>query len=164
MNFILDIIIIAIVVLFFCLGMKKGFARTFIEVVGYLLSFMIAFSVAGYVADYVYEEKVKETIVTSISESVQNKVDNAAKDTTESVDGFISSMPTYIQALYSIGGLDSSEIEKRVSEYSQKTNESITKAANSVCEESTPTRVLPAPNATQVPPNFVPGLELSVLT
>ena len=131
---ILDVLIIGIVVCFAFFGVKKGFARTLTEVIGYILSFMIAFSVASYVADYVYEKKIKETVVNSVSEYVEKKTDKAVDSTNESVDAIWYSIPPYLSALSEITGLDKEGIEKYIKDYSEKTNNNIEQTAIAVCE------------------------------
>lgn len=134
MFIILDVLIVCIVVLFAFFGIKKGFATTLTEVIGYILSFMIAFSVASYVADYVYEKKIKETVVNSVSEYVEKKTDKAVDSTNESVDAIWYSIPPYLSALSEITGLDKEGIEKYIKDYSEKTNNNIEQTAIAVCE------------------------------
>ena len=52
---ILDLIIVAIVLLFVFISAKRGFARTIVEFVGYILAVYLAFAVGGIISTAVYD-------------------------------------------------------------------------------------------------------------
>lgn len=124
---ILDIIIVAIVALFILFGIKKGFARSFIEIVGYILAILISFSVATTVSDYVYEKKIKENIVSSVGELAYEKTDEAGK----SIDAVWDSIPTYIKT---VAGIQKDSVDEYISEYKTNTSNSVKDMALAVSE------------------------------
>ncbi|MBR4910666.1 MAG: CvpA family protein [Clostridia bacterium] len=75
MSILLDLIIIAIIVLWVILSAKHGFVRTLIEVVGFIAAFVIAFTVSPPLADMTYEGFIKSTIVSSVDKNLN--IENA---------------------------------------------------------------------------------------
>ena len=134
MNFVLDIILVFIVLIFAILGAKKGFARTTIEIVGFVLAFMVAFSVANYTADYVYEKKIRPSVVKSVSDIVSETAEKTGQNVNENVDVIWDSMPKYISAFSGIAGIDKEKIRDYVEQQQEVTTSKTEELALSVCE------------------------------
>lgn len=80
---ILDLIVIAIVLIYVLISAKRGFVRTLIELVGFGLSIYLAFLIGGVVANGVYDAVIEPTIVDTIVEEVDGTASgsvNAAID------------------------------------------------------------------------------------
>ena len=54
MNYILDLILAAVLVLFFLRGWKRGFVMELVDLIGVILSAVLAMIFGGIVADWVY--------------------------------------------------------------------------------------------------------------
>ena len=63
MGIILDLIILAIIVIFAFLSAKKGFVRTLIELVGFFLAIFIASSISPAISNGVYDKFIEPAIV-----------------------------------------------------------------------------------------------------
>lgn len=66
MGIILDLIILAIIVIFAFLSAKKGFVRTLIELVGFFLAIFIASSISPAISNGVYDKFIEPAIVDSV--------------------------------------------------------------------------------------------------
>ena len=134
MYIIIDIAIVLIIALFVAFGIRKGFARTLVEAIGYILAVMIAFSVGEYTANYVYENNIKKSVVSSVSDVADNVTGDTEKAAKESVDKIWNSIPPYVSAFSGITGLDKDSISDYLDSYSLKNDETIESVANSVSE------------------------------
>ena len=66
MGIILDLIVLAIIVIFAFLSAKKGFVRTLIELVGFFLAIFIASSISPAISNGVYDKFIEPAIVDSV--------------------------------------------------------------------------------------------------
>lgn len=123
----LDIIIVSIVALFIFFGIKKGFARSFIEIVGYILAILISFSVANTVSEYVYEKKIKETIVSSVSDITDKEI----KGDSKSNEAIWEAIPSYLKTLT---GLEKDTVDEYLNKYKKDTSDSVKGTAIAVSE------------------------------
>lgn len=92
MWYILDGIIILIVLAFVFLSIKKGFARSLIEVIGLVAAIVIAFTCSAPIASFIYDNAVEPSVINTV-ESTVNDATNDAKD---AVDAVWNKMPVYI--------------------------------------------------------------------
>lgn len=91
----LDIIFVLIVLLCVVLAAKKGFVKSFVEVIGYVLAVVIAFSFSGTVADFVYDSFVEAPFNTAIENAVNENADTA-----------IEALPDYLVNLLDKANVD----------------------------------------------------------
>lgn len=76
MNYIIDIIFVAIVLIFAFLSARKGFVRTAVEVVGFIAAFMLATSVAKPIANFTYDTFIEKTVVTTAQQQAEKEAEN----------------------------------------------------------------------------------------
>lgn len=89
MWFILDLIVIAIIVVFALLSAKRGFVRTIIEVVGFALVVLLANSVSTPLANVTYDMAVEPAIIKS--------VDNIEAEGAEALNIKFETLPGFVQ-------------------------------------------------------------------
>ncbi len=65
---ILDLIIIAIVVLYIFISARHGFVRTLIEVAGFIAACVVAFTVSSPLADLTYDKIIEPKIISNIEQ------------------------------------------------------------------------------------------------
>ncbi len=70
MSLAVDLILLAVVVLFVLIGMKRGFISEVVSLVSFVVAFLVAFNLSSTVSSAVYDGIVEERIVTKVSESV----------------------------------------------------------------------------------------------
>ena len=69
MSFILDLIVIAIIIVFALISAKKGFVRTIIEIVGFVLVILFANNVSPVLSNVTYDKLIEPAIIESIEKS-----------------------------------------------------------------------------------------------
>lgn len=88
MNFVIDFIFLAIIILTAFISAKYGFIRTLAELIGFVFIIIIINSVSLPIANAVYESKIEKEVL-NYSGSDDNKVILPAED-------FINSLPEYL--------------------------------------------------------------------
>ena len=91
MNIILDLIVIAIIVIFALISAKRGFVRTLIEIVGFILVIIIANTASTPLADLTYDKAVEPAIIKSI-EGMQLESGNIANLEAEGLPAIVQSV------------------------------------------------------------------------
>jgi len=90
---ILDLIIVAIIILYVYLCFKRGFVRTVIELVGYILAIYLSFTFGGILTNVVYDEFVEPAIVETVADEINLSADENIDKT---VDSIWNSLPEFI--------------------------------------------------------------------
>lgn len=113
MSLILDIILIAILVVFIVTAVKKGFVLSLLEFVAIIAAFALAFSFSPVVAQGVYDGVVEEAMVQSIEEQIDKNID--ASNIAETAELTLSVLPDFIVTLVSAAGVNVDEIKETIS-------------------------------------------------
>lgn len=113
MSLILDIILIAILVIFIVTAVKKGFVLSLLEFVAIIAAFALAFSFSPVVAQGVYDGVVEEAMVQSIEEQIDKNID--ASNIAETAELTLSVLPDFIVTLASAAGVNVDEIKATMS-------------------------------------------------
>ncbi len=93
MNFILDLIIVAIIAVAVLLTVKRGFVRSAVELAGFILAVILAFNLGPALAETTYENIIKEPV----AKTVENSLDSAVSEQVGSLsDKVWSGMPRFI--------------------------------------------------------------------
>lgn len=94
MSVILDLIIVAILIIFTILAAKKGFVKSVVEVAGFVLAIFLAFTFSTPVTNFIYEKAVNPAIHSTVEAAVGNtysNIDSSVTDAvTEKLPGFIA--------------------------------------------------------------------------
>ncbi len=91
MHFVIDFILLAVIVISCIWYAKKGFVRTFIEVVGLVAAVIIAFTVSGPLANTTYDELIEPPIIEAAAQSSEQSVSETADKIWEKIPLFLSS-------------------------------------------------------------------------
>ncbi len=89
----LDIIIVAIVLLYVIISAKRGFARTVVELVGFFLAVYLSFTLSGIVAEELYTGAIEPAVTKSIEENI---TETASEKTEVIVDDIWESLPKVV--------------------------------------------------------------------
>lgn len=89
MNIVLDLIVIAIIVVFAIISAKRGFVRVAVEVVGFVAAVMISLSLSATLADFTYNKAIEPSIISSVGEVAENTTVDTAENAWESLPDFI---------------------------------------------------------------------------
>ena len=115
---ILDLIIVAIVLLFVFISAKRGFARTVVEFVGYILAVYLAFTVGGIISTAVYDGVIEPAIVSSTTEKI---VDTAGESVDSTVNNVWDSLPDLVTKGAESFGITSDYLKNSLTENSINT-------------------------------------------
>lgn len=90
MIWLIDIIAVAVIVLFLVMGYKKGFVRICVTAAGFVLGSMLALAVAAPVSTLAYTVFVEEKVIATVEESIKENA--AGEEIAESVfdNGLVS--------------------------------------------------------------------------
>ena len=90
----IDLALVAIILVFALISAKKGFVKTFIELVGFFLAIYLSFTLSGVVAEGIYNSTIEPSVTKTVSETLENavgeKTDNIVDDIWENLPSVIS--------------------------------------------------------------------------
>lgn len=92
MGIILDIIIVLIVLFSAVLSARKGFARTFIGLVGYIISIITALFISVYLSNFIFNELVQPGLIEYITDSLQDVGNNVI----ETIPNFVLNLSSFV--------------------------------------------------------------------
>ncbi len=108
---ILDILVIAIIIIYALISAKRGFVRTAIELVGFVLAVYLSFAVGGAVADGIYTYVVEPVIVDTIVDTVGETATNSVSST---IDAVWQGMPELITKTAGNLGVTSESVKNNI--------------------------------------------------
>ena len=111
MWFFLDLIVVGIVLFYVITSAKKGFARTFIELVGFGLSIYLATLIGGAVGTAFYEKTVEPKIIETVKTTVQ---ETAGNTTLSTVDNIWDDFPDVITSSAEHFGVDLNTVKDSI--------------------------------------------------
>ena len=103
---ILDIAVAVLLILFALIGVRRGFIKSVVRLLGFVLSVVAAAVASMPVAQYVYEAFFYSPIKAMVSQKVQEGVATAATGLSEQVTAVLSSLPKGVQSLLAMYGTD----------------------------------------------------------
>lgn len=123
LSIILDLIVVAIIVIFALISAKRGFVRTLIELVGFVLVIILANSISTPLANLTYDKAVEPAIIKSV-ESMQLESGNIEAD----------ALPAIIQNVMG---------EDVIADFQQKLTQNINSGINTAVTNASQTVVKP---------------------
>lgn len=124
MSLVLDLIVVTLLVLGVILGVKRGFVRTIIEVVGCLLILFVATTAAEPVSTLIYEKSARPAIENAVVSGIGDD-DTSDPDTT--VDKTFNALPGVATNLLNTFGVTPASVKKTLGDTSQQTAQTIAK-------------------------------------
>lgn len=121
MGFVLDIIVIAILVLSVVFGVRKGFARSLIEVVGAVAAIVLAFTLSLPLSTAIYDNFVEQPVAVAV-DSAMNSYAQAGAD--QMVDNIFASSEE-ITRLAALCGVDQNEVKSGAQGYAQEGTQAV---------------------------------------
>lgn len=92
MAIVLDLIIIAIVVVFAIISAKKGFVRTLIEVVGFVFAIYVALTFSTPLSNMIYDK----TVHPIVAKTFESAINDGAANSNAAVDAVWNKIPSFI--------------------------------------------------------------------
>ena len=98
-----DIIIIAVIVLFTAIGVKRGLAKTLLNLAGLVVTAISAYYLSSFLSQLIYDSFLKQTIINNIQQMVeQNGIDYALSNCLEAVPQWINGILSFIIGIFGI--------------------------------------------------------------
>ena len=89
MNYLLDLIVIAIIAAVALISAKRGFVRVVIELAGFIAAIFISFTISTPLANLTYDKIIEPPIVSSVSKATGDSVTQITDDTWNALPGFV---------------------------------------------------------------------------
>lgn len=108
-----DIIIVAVIVLFTVIGVKRGLAKTILNLAGLVLTAISAYYLSSFLSQLIYDSFLKQTIITNIQQIIeQNGIDYAFSNCLEAIPQWINGILSFIVGIF---GISLSEFQNQLS-------------------------------------------------
>ncbi len=109
-SLILDIAVAALLVLFTIVGVRRGFIKSVVRLLGFVVAVVGAAVASMPIAQYVYTTFFHTPIEAMVAQKVQEGVTAAATSLSEQVTAVLSSLPHGVQSLLAVYGVDGSHM------------------------------------------------------
>ena len=97
MSLIIDLVVVGLIALFVFIGIKRGFVKEIVSLVGFIVALVLAFSLSNVGAELAYDNFIDASVQDSVKQSITDSVKNDA-------DGILNSVPEeFISAAKTIG-------------------------------------------------------------
>ena len=98
-----DIIIIATIVLFIIIGVKRGIAKTLLNLAGLIFTAIAAYYLSSFLAQLVYDSFLKQTIISNLEQIIEQKgAEYAVMNSFEAVPKWITAITTLFIGLFGV--------------------------------------------------------------
>lgn len=111
--FLLDLIVVAIIVLFAILSAKRGFVKTIVEFVGFFLALYVSFAASGAIAESLYNNKLEPYIVNAATEKITGTAGSAVDST---IDSVWEELPAIVKNSATFFGVDSDTVSSTINQ------------------------------------------------
>ncbi len=109
-SWILDIAVAALLVVCTAIGVRRGFIKSVVRLLGFVVAVVGAAIVSMPVAQYIYKTFFHTMIESAVSQKVQEGVTAAATSLSEQVAAVLSSLPRGVQSLLTAYGADGNHL------------------------------------------------------
>ena len=103
---IFDIILIAIFIILIIINVCRGFARSLASIIAVVVSYFSAAALGGVIANYIYITLIQPAVTKAVNDSIVNV-------STQTADGVVSSLPTWLTGLMNISADDFANLLKQ---------------------------------------------------
>ena len=121
-----DIIIVAIIVLFAAIGVKRGLAKTILNIAGLVLAAISAYYLSSFLSQLIYDAFLKQTVINNIQQIIeQNGIDYALSNCLEAVPQWINGILSFIIGIF---GMSLNEYQNQLvlsSDFSSSTSQAV---------------------------------------
>lgn len=100
---IIDIILIAVILLFAAIGVKRGIAKTLLNLAGLIVTAFLAYYISSFLSQLIYDLFIKQTVITNIQQIIQqNGIDYAVSNSLEAVPEWITGIISFFLGIFGI--------------------------------------------------------------
>ena len=101
---ILDILAIALAIVFLIVGIHRGFIKSIVRLLGFAASMIASALISSPVATWLYNTFLHDRMELAVSEKVQQGVADAAQTLNEQIQAITESLPDFLQNLLTVFG------------------------------------------------------------
>ena len=109
MNYLLDLIVIAIIAAVALISARRGFVRVVIELAGFIAAILITLTISTPLASLTYDKIIEPPIVSSVSKATGDSVTQITDDTW-------NALPEFIRKYSENAGFSKESINKSINE------------------------------------------------
>lgn len=121
-----DIIIVAVIVLFAAIGVKRGLAKTILNIAGLVLAAISAYYLSSFLSQLIYDAFLKQTVINNIQQIIeQNGIDYALSNCLEALPQWINGILSFIIGIF---GMSLNEYQNQLvlsSDFSSSTSQAV---------------------------------------
>ena len=92
MSIVLDVLVVAVVVLFALLGLRKGFLKSLAGLVGAIAALVVALTVSRFLAQWIFDAFLQQPLTQAIADAITESGATTA-------EGIQNALPGYLQSL-----------------------------------------------------------------
>lgn len=90
MNFLIDLIVVAIIGLCILTSAKRGFVKVLIEVIGFVLAIIITFTISTPLAQATYDKIIEPPLLETVNDAVESTGDSVQNDAWNALPDFVT--------------------------------------------------------------------------
>lgn len=99
-----DIIIIALIIIFGIIGMKRGIGITILNIAGVIVTAIAAYYLSGWLSEWIYDEFLSESINQNLQQiAAQNGVQYASQNCLDSLPDWVNAIVTFVFSIFGAG-------------------------------------------------------------
>lgn len=121
-----DIIIVTVIVLFAAIGVKRGLAKTILNIAGLVLTAISAYYLSSFLSQLIYDAFLRQTVINNIQQIIeQNGIDYALSNCLEAVPQWINGIISFIIGLF---GMSLNEYQNQLvlsSDFTSSTSQAV---------------------------------------
>lgn len=122
MGIILDLILVAIVLVFVYFSAKHGFVRTIVELAGFFIAIYLSLMLSGALSDVIYDGLVHKPLTESVSNSVESTSVDSINDAVETI---WNSMPKFVTSAADNFGVSKQSVANQISSASSSGKDAV---------------------------------------
>ncbi len=107
-SLILDIAVAALVILFTVIGVRRGFIKSVVRLLGFIVAVVAAALASTPIAQVLYDNLLHAQAEALVAQKVQEGVATAATSLSEQIAAVLTSLPEGVQSLLTMYGVDAS--------------------------------------------------------
>ena len=107
MAIILDIILVALVVIFILDGFKRGAVRSLVDILGYVVVLIVTLWLSAFIADLIFNSFIKPPLIANVNESLVN---TAQQDASSKASSLFASLPGFVSNTLKFYGVSEDSI------------------------------------------------------
>lgn len=100
---IIDILIVAVILLFAAIGVKRGIAKTLLNIAGIVVTAVCAYYLSDFLSQVIYDAFIKQTVISNVTQIIEeNGLDYALSNSLLALPEWLSGFIIFVSSLFGI--------------------------------------------------------------